>query len=40
LPRTEELGKRQLSLPFYPSMEFDQVELVVGTLQEALATPA
>lgn len=36
LPRTEELGKRQLSLPFYPSMDFDQVDLVVRTLHEAL----
>jgi dTDP-4-amino-4,6-dideoxygalactose transaminase len=37
LPRTEELGRRQLSLPFYPGMRFDDIDLVVDTLQGGLA---
>jgi dTDP-4-amino-4,6-dideoxygalactose transaminase len=36
LPRTEDLGRRQLSLPFYPGMQLDDVDLVVKTLLEAL----
>ena len=36
LPRTEQLGRRQLSLPFYPAMQIADVELVVGCLVEAL----
>ncbi len=36
LPRTEQLGRRQLSLPFYPGMQIADVDLVVGTLLEAL----
>jgi dTDP-4-amino-4,6-dideoxygalactose transaminase len=36
LPRTEQLGRRQLSLPFYPGMQMGDVDLVVRTLLEAL----
>jgi dTDP-4-amino-4,6-dideoxygalactose transaminase len=37
LPRTEDLGRRQLSLPFYPSMRLDDVDLVAKTLLDGLA---
>ena len=36
LPQTEQLGRRQLSLPFYPGMQIVDVDLVVETLLEAL----
>ncbi len=36
LPRTEDLGRRQLSLPFYPGLEFDEVDFVVRTLLDGL----
>ena len=35
--RTEALSRRQLTLPFYPSMTVDQVDEVVQALGEALA---
>src|SRR5439155_8214062 len=34
LPRTESLGQRQLSLPFYPTMRFEDVDLVAKTLRD------
>ena len=36
LGRTESLSRRQLTLPFYPSMTLDQVDQVVDTLSQAL----
>ena len=35
LPRTEELGRQQLSLPFYPAMKIEDVDLATTTLLEA-----
>lgn len=37
LPRTEDLGRRQLSLPFYPAMKIADVGFVVKTLLDGLA---
>jgi dTDP-4-amino-4,6-dideoxygalactose transaminase len=37
LPGTEEIGRRQLSLPFYPGLEFEDVDFVVGALLQGLA---
>ncbi len=36
LPVTEEVGRRELTLPLYPAMTPDDVALVVTTLREAL----
>ncbi len=37
LPLTEGLGRRQLSLPFYPGLQFDEVDFVVRTFLQGLA---
>ncbi len=36
LPVTEDFGRRELTLPLYPSMSFDDVELVVETLKRSI----
>jgi dTDP-4-amino-4,6-dideoxygalactose transaminase len=38
LPATEEIGRRILSLPFHPSLSFDDVDRVVTALRGALAS--
>lgn len=40
LPRTEALADRQLTLPFYPTMKDEEIDLVVGALAEALPIAA
>ena len=39
LPRTDELAERLLTLPLFPHMEADDVELVAATLLDAVDAP-
>lgn len=40
LPAAEMIGDRTLSLPFFPQMSDEQVERVIETVEEVVATPA
>jgi len=38
LPRTEEISEREVTLPLYPSMSAEQVDLVVDTVRHTIET--
>lgn len=38
IPQTEAVARREVTLPLFPDMTDEQVELVIGTTKEALAS--